>query len=251
MSTVTQPFATSSRRKRIAAFILDHCVITFLIVSTIFLALGPDFIDQDDSELSFIMLSVMLPGFLLYIVKDSIKGISFGKWVIGVMVRDSVNPSAIPAFGRLVVRNLFLVIWPVEFLFLVFSQEKRRLGDKTVKTIVIENNNKSATLYRTLVIAGLALLFSAFMFLFASSAMKNSDAYKVAVWEIEANEEIIKVTGGIKGYGMMPTGSISVSNGSGQAQLQIKVIGNTRDLRVNVYLTKVPQGQWNLIKIEK
>lgn len=252
MNTVIQPLTTSSRKKRIAAFILDHCIITFLMVSIIFLALGPTFIDENNLEnMTSIMLTVMLPGFLLYFAKDSIKGVSFGKWMMGVMVRDSIDPSEIPSFGRLFARNLFLIIWPVEFIVLASSEEKRRLGDKTLKTIVVENNTKGAKLPRILAAVGIAVIVFALMFLFVGSAMKNSEAYKVAVQEIEKNEEILKETGGIKGYGMMPTGSINVSNGSGQAQLLIKVIGNTRDLKVNVYLTKEPQGKWNLIEINK
>ena len=230
---------------------LDHCLITFLMVAVILLANGTDFIDEDNSELSSIMLMVMLPGFLLYIAKDSIKGVSFGKWMMGVMVRDAVNPSQIPSFARLFARNLFLIIWPVEFIVLASSQEKRRLGDKSVKSIVVENNTKTSKLPRTLAVVGIAIIVFAFMFLFAGSAIKNSDAYKVAINEIEKNAEILKETGGIKGYGIMPTGSINVSNESGEAQLFINVIGNTTDVKVNVHLTKDSQGKWRLMEMTK
>jgi hypothetical protein len=80
--------------------------------------------------------------------------------------------------------------------------------------------------------------------------MKNSDAYKVAIIEIEKNEKIITETGGIKGYGMMPTGNVSTSNGQGQAQREIKVLGNTKDLNVSVYLEKESDGQWRLIEMK-
>ena len=81
--------------------------------------------------------------------------------------------------------------------------------------------------------------------------MKNSEAYKVAIEEIEQHQEILDKTGGIKGYGMMPTGNISISNGEGQAQLQIKVLGNQRDLNVHLYLTKEPNGTWELIEMKQ
>ena len=87
--------------------------------------------------------------------------------------------------------------------------------------------------------------------MFVGSAMKNSDAYKVAITEIEKNEEILSETGGITGYGMMPTGNVSISNGNGQAQLEIKVLGNEKDLNVGVYLTKEPNGEWKLIELNK
>jgi uncharacterized RDD family membrane protein YckC len=247
-----QKLHLSSRKRRIAAFLIDHVVLTFLMVATVFLALGPNFMDEDSIEkMTSIMLAVMLPGFLLYFSKDSIQGISAGKWIMGIMVRDQINPNEIPSFGRLLVRNLFLIIWPVEFIVLATSQEKKRLGDKAAKAIVVKNPDKPTKLPRILALAGVAIAFLTFSFLFAGTAMKNSDAYKVAVGEIEKNQEILTETGGIRGYGFMPTGNVNISNGNGQAQMEIKVLGNQKDMTVNVYLTKEPGGEWELIKLNK
>lgn len=246
------PPGLSSRKRRIVAFIIDHFVMTFLIASIVFLVLGPNFMDENNmSKMTTIMLAVMLPGFLLYFAKDSIKGMSVGKWIIGIMIRDTNNPNEIPDFGRLFLRNLFIAIWPVEFIILASSSEKKRLGDKVARTVVVKNPNKSAKLPRILALVGVGIAFSAFTFLFAGTAMKNSDAYKVAVQGIEQNESILYETGGIKGYGMFPTGSINISNSTGQAELQIKVIGNRKDLNVSVYLTKEPNGNWELIELNK
>ncbi len=245
-------YILSSRKRRIAAFVIDHFTMTFLIVAIVFLALGTDFMDENNfSNLTTKLLPTMLIGFILYFSKDAIKGISPGKWIMGIMVRDEDNPSQVPSFGRLFVRNLFMIIWPVEFIVLAASQEKKRLGDNIAKTIVVKNPNKPTKLPRILALAGVGLTFFVFIFLFAGAAMKNSDAYKVAITEIEQNEDIISETGGIKGYGMMPTGNVSISNGNGQAQLEIKVLGNEKDVNVGVYLTKEPNGEWELIELNK
>jgi uncharacterized RDD family membrane protein YckC len=242
----------SSRKRRIAAFLIDHFTFTFLIVGIVFLSLGTDFMDENNFyNLTSKMLLTMLIGFLIYFAKDSIKGISPGKWVMGIMVRDENNPNEVPSFGKLFVRNLFLIIWPVEFIVLASSQEKKRLGDKTVKAIVVKNPNKPTKLPRILALFGIGIAFFTFTFLFAGSAMKNSDAYKVAISEIEQNKEILSEIGGIKDYGMMPTGNVNISNGYGEAQLNIKVIGNDKDLNVGVYLTKEPNGEWKLIELNK
>ena len=193
----------------------------------------------------------MLPGLFLYFAKDSIKGISVGKWIMGIMVRDANNSTIIPSFGRLLVRNLFIVIWPVEFLVLAFSQEKKRLGDKTAKTIVFKNPIKPTKLPRILALVTVGLAFSAFVLLFVGAAMKSSDAYKLAIKEIEKNPEIRTETGRIKGYGMMPGGSINITNGYGEAQMDIEVLGKETDLSVGVYLTKKPNGEWKLIEMNK
>jgi uncharacterized RDD family membrane protein YckC len=247
---IEQQLSLSSRKRRIAAFMIDHFVMTFLMVSIVFLALGPNFMDESNIDnLTTTMLVVMLPGFLLFFAKDSIKGISVGKWVMGIMVRDVTNPNEVPSFVRLLVRNLFIIIWPVEFIVLASSKEKKRLGDKTAKTIVVKNPDKPTKLPRTLVLAVVGVVFSTFTFLYSGTAMKNSDAYKTAVQEIENNQEILNEIGGIKGYGMMPKGNVNNSNGNGHAQLEITVIGNEKDLILNVYLTKEPNGKWELIEM--
>ncbi|CAH8283155.1 putative RDD family membrane protein YckC [Mariniflexile fucanivorans] len=249
---LVKEYTLSSRKRRIAAFIIDHFVFTFLIVGTVFLSLGTDFRDENNlSNLISKMLPTMLIGFLVYFAKDSIRGISPGKWIMGIMVRNENNPNEVPALGKLFTRNLFLIIWPVEFIVLASNQEKKRLGDKIAKAIVVKNPTKAKSLPRILALVGIGIAFFTFTFLFAGSAMKNSDAYKVAVSEIEQNEEIISETGGIIGYGMMPIGNVSISNGNGQAQLEIKVLGNKKDMNVGVYLTKEPNGEWKLIELNK
>lgn len=242
----------SSRKRRIVAFVIDYFTMTFFIVAVSFLLIGTDFLNEN--QLSFFMIKIlpmMFLGFLLYFAKDSIKGISPGKWIMGIMVRDENNSTKVPSIGRLFVRNLFLIIWPVEFIILASSPEKKRLGDKTAKTLVVKNPRKPAKLPRALVLATIGIAFFIFLFLFVSSAMKDSDAYKVAISEIEQNEEIVTEVGGIKDYGMMPTGSVNTSNGYGEAQLEIKVIGNEKDLNVSIYLTKKPNGEWKVIKLNK
>lgn len=243
-------YVLSSRKRRVAALVIDHFVMTFLMVSIVFLALGPDFMNENNMhKMTTIMLAVMIPGFLLYFAKDSLKGISLGKWLMGIMVRDDKDPDKIPHFGRLLIRNLFIMIWPAEFIVLALSDEKKRLGDKTAKTIVVKNPEKPTKLPRILTLLGVGIAFFAFTSLFIGSAMKNSDPYKVAINEIEQNQEILNETGGIKGYGMMPTGSVNISNGFGEARLEITVLGNEKDFNVGVFLTKEPNGEWKLIEI--
>ncbi|MGJ8659991.1 MAG: RDD family protein [Cellulophaga fucicola] len=242
----------SSRKRRIVAFAIDHSIFSFLIISITFLSLGSDFINETNfSNFLSKMLPSMVIGLLIYFSKDTIKGISPGKWIMGIMVRDENNPSEVPSFGRLLTRNLFLIIWPVEFIVLATNQNKKRLGDKTVKAIVVKNPNKPSKLPRIIALVATGFTFFIFIFFFVGSVMKNSDAYKVAIFEIEKNEEILSETGGIKDYGMMPTGSINMTNGNGEALLGIKVIGIDKDINVDVYLTKEGNGEWKLIKLSK
>lgn len=242
----------ASRKRRIAAFLIDYFVILIIIVSIFFLAFGKNIMDENSmGKMPIALLAVIISGFLLFFLKDSIKGISVGKWIMGIMVRDAKNPNIVPSIGRLFIRNLFILIWPVEFIILASSQENKRYGDKIANTIVVQNPNKTSRLSRILALAGIVIVFYIFTYLLTGSVIKNSDAYKVAVQEIEKNQEILDETGGIKGYGMIPSGSLNISNGMGQAQLKIDVLGNEKDMNISVYLTKEPNSDWQLINMNK
>lgn len=242
------PIAT--RRKRAAAFLIDHFVIVYLIVTLTFGVAGDFISDENSGSMVSAMFSVMIPGFFLYFIRDSINGTSLGKWVMGIKVCDRTNPDITPSFGRLLLRNLFIIIWPIELIALIASEEKRRLGDKFTNTEVVENPQKPKRLPRVLTLVGLAVIFFIFLFVFIGRMFKNSDAYKVAIQNIEVNEEIRKETGGVIGYGFMPTGNISINNGHGTAQLSITVHGNTKDITVDVNLEKDFDEQWIITELK-
>lgn len=242
----------SSRKRRIAAFLIDHFTMTFMIVAISFLSLGTGFLDEDSTGNTMVrIIPTMLIGFILYFAKDSVKGVSPGKWIMGIMVRDENNHNEIPSIGRLFIRNLLIIIWPIEFIVLAVSQDKKRLGDKIAKTSVLKNPKKLNVLPRVLALGGIVIAYFMFIFVFVFASMKNSDAYRTAISEIEQNQEIINEVGGIKEYGMFPTGGVSVKSGYGEANLEIKVIGNKKELSVSTYLTKEPNEQWKLIELNK
>ena len=67
---------------------------------------------------------------------------------MGIMVRDEKNRNDIPTFGRLLLRNVFIIIWPIEFIVLALSDNKKRIGDIVAKTLVLKNPNKPEKLPR-------------------------------------------------------------------------------------------------------
>jgi uncharacterized RDD family membrane protein YckC len=240
----------SSRKRRIVAFLIDHIVFSFLAVSIIFLIMGPDFIDKNDfGRMKTVMILVMIPVFIVYFCKDFLNGISLGRWIMGIMVRDANSKAEVPSKAKLFIRNLLIIIWPIEFLVLAFNKDKKRLGDNYTKTIVLKNPDKAVKSYRIIALVFIFLVFFGFTTLFTGTALKSSEAYKIAIHNIENNTDILKETGGIKGYGSFPKGNINVTNGFGQAGLEIKVIGNTRDMEVSIFLEKKPNGIWTVTEL--
>lgn len=111
-----------------------------------------------------ILLSVLLPGFILYFAKDSYQGISLGKWIMGIMVRDQNNLNKVPSFGRLFLRNLFLIIWPIEFLILATNKQNKRLGDTLTKAVVLKNPIRSSKSSRIIALISVVILFFVFIY---------------------------------------------------------------------------------------
>ena len=109
----------SSRKKRIAAFIIDQIILTIIMILILFLTLGTNFtIENNIEKISSMILAISITGFLLYCIKDSIKGTSVGKWIMGIMVRDNNDQKRVPSFSRLIVESLNLPIaLTVTFLF--------------------------------------------------------------------------------------------------------------------------------------
>ena len=245
-------FIKSSKKRRIAAFLIDHFVITFLIVTILFLFFGEGLINGDNPEQIIpIFFTILIPGFILYFGKDSYQGMSLGKWIMGIRVYDEQNLNGVPSFSRLFLRNIFLIIWPIELIIMVTNEQKRRLGDKVAKAVVVKNPTKSSKVPRIMALISVAMLFFLFVFFIVGSTMKKSDAYKTAIAEIEKNEQLKSEIGTVMNYGMLPTGNISVNNGYGQALLEIKVIGGRQTVLVLVYLEKEPESEWRLVEMQK
>ena len=80
--------------------------------------------------------------------------------------------------------------------------------------------------------------------------IKNNDAYRTAIAAIEQTQAIIDKTGGIVGYGELPSGNIETSNGDGKATFTIIVKGKASDIRVKVHLSKSPDTPWVVHKLK-
>ena len=232
-------FNLSSRKRRLVAFLIDY----FVILSP-FTAIMSLFWNMEKMPfLSPSLLVFFLLMFFCLFAKDAFKGISFGKWVMGIKVVDENNISETPSFWRLFVRNIFFVIWIVE-IFVWLNKKKQKLGDKIAKTLVIKNPNSVSVVKRILVfLVVICTCFCLAMF-GGTSMIKKSEPYKIAIEQIMQDNDIQDEVGGIKSFGLFPMGNINIVNGVGNANLQIKVIGNKKNKTINISLYKEPNGKW-------
>ena len=237
----------ASRKRRILAFLIDHITFSFLAGILVFFVLGGNWDEATSISIMMSMFIILSPILIIFFCKDSVRGMSLGRYILGIAVRNRADPNSVPSILRLALRNVILIIWPVEFLVLVFSREKRRLGDLATKTIVLRIPSGKLGLSKR--IGALVVVLMLLVLLFIGSIgliIKNSAAYKVAIAHIENNPEVQAVTGPILGYGALPAGSIQVQNQYGYGRLNIKVRGKEKAVNVIVILEKAPETNWEI-----
>lgn len=244
--------------ERAVALLIDQFIITLLFIALIVISAIFNF------EI-LVLLALTFP--VGYIFKDIILGRSIGKRIMKLGVKDIYDPSIVPSTGNLILRNLFLVLGIIEFLVMLFSENQSRIGDIVSKTTVVklerenELSNEKINKYKeeikdiaprvkkkigriVLIIIACFLAFILLIITITATVMKTNQAYKLSVYTIENSKEINTFIGDIQGYGLIPTGSISVSNGWGEARFTIKVKGEYDTVKVYTYLTKEPDTGW-------
>lgn len=130
---------TKPKIQRILAFLIDH-LIGCCIMGVIFWTVNWDSIlistDSNIMRPFETFYSVLAFGMIYYLLKDIRGGISIGKRVLKIAVRDITNSDIIPGIFRLIIRNITTIIWPIELILVVLAQ--RKLGDKIARTQVIK-----------------------------------------------------------------------------------------------------------------
>lgn len=119
---------------RLASMLLDHifmCII--LIVPIVVLNLLSS--GQDDNGLGPVVQLALVGLLVLYFLKDSFDGRSLAKRITKLRVVNNTTGETASA-ARCFVRNIFIIIWPIELLISVFSPQ-RRIGDFVAGTKVI------------------------------------------------------------------------------------------------------------------
>jgi len=233
------------------AFFIDHMLITFAIVATAFASMTRLFSEEPDLMGSFISTFAILPiGVGIYVFKDSFRGRSFGKWLLNLQVRDTKDLEQIPSTGRLILRNLPIFIWPIELLSLILSSDQRRFGDKWAMSTVVKTETTAPRKVKVMLMLSVGFVLFASTFIFTFSMIKNNDAYRAAIAEIEQTQAIIDKTGGITGYGALPAGHIQTKNGEGKATFTISVKGKKKNISVKAHLSKSPDSDWSVHKLK-
>lgn len=134
---------------RLASMLVDHFAMTFVMMFIVMpgfaISMFDAFnLDHDPSSFGFEGMSFLFAfGFSAYFNKDIFNGRSPAKRILKMQVIDNKTGHAANPI-KCLVRNLTIVLWPLEVIFVLFDP-KRRLGDKIAGTRIdyVENPEKT------------------------------------------------------------------------------------------------------------
>ncbi len=129
------------RINRLASMFLDHFSMSIVLVAVMFVFFMILQLLSAESFPDSLLISsrtgytILLIPFLIYFLKDSYRGKSIGKRIMGLQVIDRGSNAPANAL-QCFIRNLFIPIWPLEILVTLISPGIR-LGDILADTKVI------------------------------------------------------------------------------------------------------------------
>lgn len=230
--------------RRIIAAIIDVLVVVLILCIPFMFHI--ECMVYHENHMAIFIKGSILVGLIMLMFKDFYNGKSIGKWVMDIAVLDNSVLSNKPSKLKLIIRNILVFIWPIELFMTIFSKDKRKIGDKVVGTdVFIIEKNVSALKIVTLIIVVFAISVF-YMFIYSLQVIKVSRAYEVSTEYIQTNSDVLKETGGIRGYGFFTGGDINYYDDKSSARFNIKVKGNKKNINVHIKLTKEKFEDWKV-----
>jgi uncharacterized RDD family membrane protein YckC len=234
---------------RLFALIIDYLFVITLLKLLDQLLLGENWDLRPLTPGGPAISSWWVAGFILLILgKDIIQGRSVGKWLTGLSVAAMPDLTGAPGISRSILRNLTLLILPLDAIFVFIDPHGRRLGDKLAGTVVVVPGQMSNLMRRLIAMAIFFLGFMLASFIVTPWNMRRSAAYQVAHRAAAEHPQVVRAVGEPAEPGNSPKFKLDLNEqGGGNAELVFEVEGprGMGEARVNLKLVESPR-RWEL-----
>ena len=193
----------------------------------------------------------IVTGAALFLTKDVWFQRSPGKWFTGIAIGQAENPLLPPSRTMLALRNVPLLLLPVEAVLVFVDPYSRRLGDRWMGTVVIEPLRPAHMGRRMLVFTSLLMGVLLLAFLVAPWNMRRTSAYQEAVLQVMADPQVHRRVG--DGIEVTESGGfdLRLEEGAERAELNFAAIGTRGQAEGTVSLVLlVPERRWVLESFE-
>ena len=180
---VEKRFTICSPLRRIFSFFIDIFFLVLFFRFVLFtLFTQPHWDIEFDIGKNILFSSLVV--LFLFLGKDAFGGRSLGKIFFAIVIRNVTSDFSKPSQRHLFLRNISLLLFPLELFFLLQDKYSRRLGDRWAGTFVLLDKEKTSkkdpvrwlTLRVLLSIFLITLLISGY-FVVAPIQVKRSYAY--------------------------------------------------------------------------
>lgn len=229
----TTPTELAPHHLRLFALLVDYLLVVVLVNIVHKLLLGADWDLRTVAESPW--RPTWLPlGALLILLRDAVAGQSPGKWFTGIAARRVGDPAVPPPPQASVLRNLPLVLLPVEAVLVFVDPYCRRLGDRLGGTVVVTREQQPPVTRRLLGIAIVFLATTLAIFVAEYWNVRRSAAYPIAVRYAATDGAVQSAFGADPAF--MAPGLRRSGNGQ-EAVVQLGVEGERGKGTVEVHLT--------------
>ncbi|MCH7479396.1 MAG: RDD family protein [SAR324 cluster bacterium] len=220
------PTTLAPHHQRLFALIIDYLVIITFLKLTELISLGAEWDLRPVSPTWFGVAPLWGVGLVgLLLAKDTLAGMSMGKWFTGIAVRRAEEPGSVPALARLLLRNVLLLLLPVEGVLVFTDGHGRRLGDRWAGTVVVALPRPAPPLRRLTVLAILFLGVLLASFLLTPWNMRRSAAYQEG-YRLAAGDPALAAAVGVPAVvGTSPDFALNLTPEGGTARLVFDIEG--------------------------
>ena len=192
--------------RRILAFLLDSlffvCFFRFTLLP-LFIAKQWDI--YFDFKNTIVIPSIV--GIILFLFKDSLYGVSIGKFFLSIRIKKVQKKNLAPSFFALFMRNIPLLLCPLELFFLLYNKYARRFGDHLAGSFVLTLQDKE---YQKNPVRWFSkkVIFFIFLISFLVSGyfivsplqVKKSYAFEISTQKLENDRHVLQQFGKIRKY---------------------------------------------------
>lgn len=231
------PTKLAPHHQRLFALIIDYLLIVTLLKLTELLTLGAEWDLRPVSPARFGASPLSAVGLVvLLLAKDTVAGMSLGKWFMGIAVRRAEEPGSVPALALLLLRNAPLLLLPVEGVLVFTDGHCRRLGDRWAGTVVVALPRTAPPLRRLLAVAILFLGVLLTSFLLTPWNMRRSAAYQEG-YRLAAGDPALTAAVGVPAVvGTSPDFALNLTPEGGTARLVFDIEGPLGERETEVVL---------------
>ncbi|MCH8075136.1 MAG: RDD family protein [SAR324 cluster bacterium] len=244
------PASLAPHHQRLFALILDYLLVVMTLNVAQKILLG---MDMELNAPSMPWWALLAPGAVLIAFKDTLGGVSPGRWITGIAVVSAADPGSAPSWRRLALRNLFLILLPLEAAMVFFDPFYRRLGDRVAGTVVVTPNRVAPYTRRLL---GLAILFLATFLIilglesWRAEKVRQSAAYRTALEAAAVHPKVIAAVGEAPRFGDSLGGSLMKDPQGVKAVVILRAEGKQGEFEVKVVLRRNRgAGRWRVEEV--